>query len=81
MCEWGDTVGVWLKGVNRIAAVDRCLVDLVKTLCNAGFTTIASCCGHGKRPGNIVLKDGREIIICPNWQTARTIDKIFKPIN
>jgi hypothetical protein len=51
----------------------------VKALNDAGIETIASCCGHGKRPGNIVLKDGRELIIAPDFEAGRMIDRAFPP--
>lgn len=58
-------------------AIDACLVPLVKALNDAGFATLASCCGHGYRPGIIALADGREVIIAPDFDTARKIDNLF----
>ncbi len=57
--------------------IDHCISNLVKVLNDAGMKTVASCCGHKRRPGNIVLSDGREIIICPDFESARKIDAIF----
>lgn len=59
------------------AGIDKCIQPLVKALNDAGLETIASCCGHGFRPTNIALKDGREIIILPDFETARKVDKLF----
>ena len=56
---------------------DPCIADLVAALNDGGFPTIASCCGHGVRPGNIALEDGRELIIAPDYDTARRIDGLF----
>lgn len=42
---------------------DRCLAPLVAALNGGGVATVASCCGHGKRPGNIALADGRQLFI------------------
>jgi hypothetical protein len=42
---------------------DPCLVPLVRALNDGGIPTKASCCGHGKRNGSIVLADGRELVI------------------
>lgn len=56
---------------------DPCLVPLVKALNDAGIRTVASCCGHGHRPGNIVLEDGRELVIARDWNEAREIDALF----
>lgn len=57
--------------------VDSCIADLVLLLNNNGFKTVASCCGHGIRPGNIALEDGREFFIIPNYKTGREVDKFF----
>jgi len=43
--------------------IDYCIADLVTALNAANILTLASCCGHGKQSGNILLEDGREIII------------------
>lgn len=61
--------------------VDKCIVPLVKALNEAGLTTVASCCGHGKRYGNIALADGREILIMPDFDSARRIDKLFSQMD
>lgn len=78
MCEWGDTVMVMING--KPVFIDRCIADLVEALNKAGYATVASCCGHGKMPGNIALADGRELFICPDYQTARRIDKAWLKI-
>src|SRR5690606_22195454 len=40
---------------------DPCIAPLVAALNAASIETVASCCGHGHRPGVIVLRDGREL--------------------
>lgn len=57
------------------------IADLVLLLNIGGIRTIASCSGHGHRPGNIVLADGRELIIARNFEEARKIDRMFPGIN
>jgi hypothetical protein len=84
MCEWNTVEILTIK--NKPVAVDSCIAPIVKSLNDSGIETVASCCGHGKRPGNIALKDGREIFIIPNFETGRLTDKFlnsigFKPIN
>ena len=79
MCEWGDTILIRINGTNR--GIDRCIAPIIKALNKSGFITVASCCGHGKQPGNIVLKDGQELFICPNYETARRVCSAFPPIN
>ena len=43
--------------------IDFCIADIVAALVAANIVTEASCCGHGQIDGNIILEDGREIII------------------
>lgn len=62
-------------------AVDACLAPLVKVLNDNGIATKASCCGHGKRPGTIILMDGRELLIVPDYETGRYLDTLFPPIS
>lgn len=91
MCKWGTetilevTIPAHLSytGVERqdVKDIDSCIAPIVRALNDAGVTTVASCCGHGKRPGNIALSDGREIVIVPDYETGRRVDSIFPPIN
>jgi hypothetical protein len=43
--------------------IDFCIADVVAALNAANVTTVASCCGHGKQDGSVLLEDGREIVI------------------
>ena len=57
-----------LPGVNyldgeKVVHIDECIADLVLALNDAGVYTIASCCGHEYPPGEILLKDGRILMI------------------
>lgn len=45
---------------------DPCIEPLIRALNAAGLATTASCCGHGRRPGWVMLEDGRDIIISPD---------------
>jgi len=58
----------------RVQCIDRCIHQIVAALNAGGVGTIASCCGHGKMVGTIMLSDGRELIIAPNFEMARTIE-------
>ena len=60
--------------------IDPCIKIIVEALNSLGCDTIASCCGHGRQPGNIVLSDGRELVIC-SFDMAREFEKMFPPIN
>lgn len=57
------------------------IADLVSALNEAGIRTVASCSGHGHRPGNIMLADGRELVIARDFDEARKIDAMFPGIN
>ena len=50
----------------RRQEIDLCIADIVAALNAANIATEASCCGHGKHNGNIVLEDGRWIDIIFN---------------
>jgi len=73
MCQWGTTVVVVIADEKPIS-VDSCLAPLVELLNTNGMPTVASCCGHGWRPGNIALRDGRELMIARHYWEARYID-------
>lgn len=53
------------------------IADLVRVLNENGFPTKASCSGHGHRPADIALADGREIIIARNHAEGRMIEALF----
>ena len=43
--------------------IDSCIAPIVKALNDAGIYTSGCCCGHEKADGNIILHDGRVLII------------------
>jgi hypothetical protein len=60
-----------IKG--RRQDVDFCIADIVAALNAANIRTEASCCGHGKRPGSIILEDGRWVAVTnerPEWEKS-----------
>jgi hypothetical protein len=61
MCERGTTVPMPIGG--RVIDVDACLAPIVAALNAGGVRTLASCCGHGVRPGVIALEDGVELLV------------------
>ena len=73
MCEWGtdELVNVKIpvdlacsgKSYWKKMKIDRCIAPLVKSLQEGGIDMRGSCCGHGKRDGEIELQDGRILII------------------
>lgn len=52
----------------RVQCIDHCIHRIVAALNAAGVTTTASCCGHGQMPGNIMLEDGRVLVIADNLE-------------
>lgn len=42
---------------------DPCIAPLVAALNDAGVRTVASCYGHGARPGSVALADGHELVL------------------
>ena len=93
MCEWGNTVKLSLKTPADLSStgedkwrdwdIDACIAPIVKALQDAGIDMRASCCGHGKTLGSIVLADGRELLISPcvvAHQNARLATKLYDEI-
>ena len=86
MCEW-NTIELIEIANGEVIQVDSCIRDLVESLNDHGIPTIASCCGHNKRPGSIVLEDGRHLEILPDRQTWDDVQVaykhagLFEPIN
>ena len=80
MCKWGTDRKMWLKvssdlsynGKERwkFTGIDSCISSLVGKLQKSGVDMRSSCCGHGKGPGNILLQDGRKIIILSQKQVG-----------
>ena len=50
----------------RVRSIDHCIHRIVAALNAANIQTVASCCGHKTMNGNIILEDGRVLIILPN---------------
>ena len=66
MCKWGTETILMLPRANgkiEPVGVDSCIASIVKALNKAGIRTLASCCGHNKIDGSIILADGRELLV------------------
>jgi hypothetical protein len=73
MCKHGQEVIVSVKIPADLShtgearwkdcGIDACIADIVRALQAAGIDMRASCCGHGDRPGEIRLQDGRTVIV------------------
>lgn len=57
------------------------IADLVRALNDGGLATVGSCSGHGWRPGNIMLADGRVLVVCKDADEAREVESHFPGIN
>lgn len=60
---------------------DPCLVPLIEALNDSGHPTVASCCGHGRRPGRISLTDGRELWLFESMDAAEILGGLWPGIN
>ena len=63
-CDFGEyncQIPMPING--KVQYIDFCIANIVTALNAANIKTIASCCGHGKIEGSIVLEQGKEIII------------------
>ena len=80
MCKQGDMRLVTVDRGYQVS-VDSCIAELVQKLNDAGIDTSACCCGHGKKPGNIILRDGRELFIAANYEQAREFSNKFPKLN
>lgn len=43
--------------------VDSCIADIVSALNAGGVLTRSCCCGHGKHRPQIILHDGRSLVV------------------
>ena len=63
-CEVGTHKCTTPMPINgRSVDINICIADIVAALNAANIPTVASCCGHGKILGSIILDDGRDIKI------------------
>lgn len=53
------------------------IVDLVDALNTGKLATVASCSGHGFRPGFIALRDGRVLMIFNSLEHARDAEAAY----
>lgn len=49
------------------------VADLIRALNNGGVPTVASCSGHGEKPGWVALKDGRQLAIVPDLDAFKRL--------
>lgn len=70
--------GTPIEGVTtKVGYCDPCLLPLIQALNDGGQYTIASCCGHNRRPGWVAFVDGRELLVIPDFETARLVNDVI----
>lgn len=87
MCEWGNTVMVNVKIPADLSCtgkeewrekpIDSCIAPIVEALQKVGIDMRASCCGHHKGYGAIMLKDGRTLVIAGHKKRKGIFDKLI----
>lgn len=75
MCRHGTTVEMVIR--DKPVRIDKCISRIVAALNAGGVPTKASCCGHGQLWGRITLDDGRELMVCPDYERATAFTKVF----
>lgn len=65
----------------RCRSIDSCIHHMVAALNAANILTASACCGHGHRPGSIILDDGQELLIMPSQKEALELTKGFPDIH
>jgi len=73
MCIWGtdEVVEVTMQPCKpyhliewkKQCKIDKCIAPIVKVLEDNNIRMLASCCGHGKADGHILLLDMTELTI------------------
>lgn len=61
----------------KMCGIDACIAPIVKALNDGGVQTIGCCCGHKRRPGDILLADGRVLIIASSLDDAHKMEAPF----
>lgn len=57
---------------------DPDIIDLVTALNSGDLKTVASCSGHGEKPGFIALADGRVLRLFANLEAARSDEALIE---
>lgn len=60
---------------------DPCIEPLVRALNDGGLRTIASCCGHGRRPSSVVFSDDRVLLVLSSIEDYDSLAGLWPGIN
>ena len=55
----------------RVQCIDYCIHRIIASLNAGGVETVASCCGHQKFPGHVMLQDGRKLLLVEPGESFR----------
>ncbi len=75
---FNDQVPMPING--RVQCIDKCISQIVASLNAGGVQTVASCCGHNKTPGSILLYDGRCIGVFKNQKELEVASKAIEEL-
>lgn len=71
--SYEHTVPMPIRG--RVSDIDFCIARIVAALEAGNIHPLASCCGHGKSPGSIILEDGIHLVLLSDSQAQETIKR------
>ena len=57
MCDQRNKTEIAISHPKKYIKVDKCLANIIAIINVAGYKTVACCCGHGKYPMTIILKN------------------------
>lgn len=68
------------NGKRGTKIMDECLlelIDFINSSYDGKFKTLLSCCGHGKYPSTIVVKNTRSQVIF-DWFSGKILENYYK---
>jgi hypothetical protein len=82
MCDYApNREAAMVPIANTRGHCDPCLAPYVQALNDAGLDTLASCCGHGRRPGSIMMRSGQVLLILADRDEFGRVDGLWPGIN
>jgi hypothetical protein len=82
MCDYApNREAAMVPIANTRGHCDPCILPYVQALNNAGLDTLASCCGHGRRPGSILMTSGQVLLIMADRDEWDRVDGLWPGIN
>ena len=77
-CDWVGSKKTYANQMTmplngRVRSIDFCIGHIVAALNAGGVKTYSCCCGHKHSAGQIVLADGRVLVICEDEDQADSL--------